>query len=66
MTQDISVGAGKYVLGRKLGSGSFGEIYLGKNKVTHEFFAVKLVWKYKLEGRNRKGRIIRSWQWNPA
>ena len=43
MTQEIFVGGGKYILGKKLGSGSFGEIYLGTNKHTKEFVAVKLV-----------------------
>jgi serine/threonine protein kinase len=39
---EIRVG-GKYRLGKKLGSGSFGEIYLGTNVHTNEFVAVKLV-----------------------
>ncbi len=43
MAQEIYVGGGKYVLGKKLGGGSFGEIYLGVNKYTREFNAVKLV-----------------------
>ncbi|KAJ1343602.1 hypothetical protein BSLG_001871 [Batrachochytrium salamandrivorans] len=33
---------GKYKLGRKIGSGSFGEIYLGTNVVNQEEVAVKL------------------------
>ncbi|EGF80300.1 hypothetical protein BATDEDRAFT_33264 [Batrachochytrium dendrobatidis JAM81] len=33
---------GKYRLGRKIGSGSFGDIYLGTNVVTQEEVAVKL------------------------
>jgi len=41
--QDLCVGGGKYILGKKLGGGSFGEIYLGVNKHTKEFIAVKLV-----------------------
>eukprot|EP00830_Metopus_es_P004463 TRINITY_DN140_c0_g4_i1.p1 TRINITY_DN140_c0_g4~~TRINITY_DN140_c0_g4_i1.p1 ORF type:complete len:607 (+),score=193.04 TRINITY_DN140_c0_g4_i1:105-1823(+) len=42
MTQEIYVGGGKYILGKKLGGGSFGEIYLGINRHTREFYAVKL------------------------
>jgi len=38
---EIKVG-GKFKLGKKLGSGSFGEIYLGTNTLTNEFVAVKL------------------------
>jgi hypothetical protein len=33
----------KYRLGRKIGSGSFGEIYLGANVQTNEEVAIKLV-----------------------
>ncbi len=43
MAQDIFVGEGKYILGKRLGGGSFGEIYLGINKHTREFVAIKLV-----------------------
>ena len=43
MTQDVYVGEGKYILGKKLGGGSFGDIYLGINKHTREFVAIKLV-----------------------
>ena len=43
MAQEILVGGGKYILGKKLGGGSFGEIYLGTSKQTREFIAVKLV-----------------------
>eukprot|EP01024_Parvocaulis_polyphysoides_P026458 TRINITY_DN240_c0_g3_i1.p5 TRINITY_DN240_c0_g3~~TRINITY_DN240_c0_g3_i1.p5 ORF type:complete len:126 (-),score=11.02 TRINITY_DN240_c0_g3_i1:52-429(-) len=38
---DIRI-AGKYRLGRKLGAGSFGEIYLGTNIQTGEEVAIKL------------------------
>lgn len=38
---ELRVG-GKYRLGRKIGSGSFGDIYLGVNIVTHEEVAIKL------------------------
>lgn len=35
--------ANKYALGKKLGSGSFGDIYVAKDIVTMEEYAVKLV-----------------------
>jgi len=38
---ELRVG-GKYVLGRKLGSGSFGDIYLGRNRQTDDEVAIKL------------------------
>ena len=38
---DLRVG-GKYRLGRKIGSGSFGEIYLGVNVHNNEEVAIKL------------------------
>jgi len=38
---ELSVG-GKYRIGRKIGSGSFGEIYIGYNKETEEEVAIKL------------------------
>jgi len=38
---DFRVG-GKYCIGRKIGSGSFGEVYLGVNTHTHEEVAIKL------------------------
>ena len=51
--EDIYVGGGKYILGKKLGSGSFGQIYLGTNKHTKEFVGVKLVYSL-ISVRNRK------------
>lgn len=38
---ELRVG-GRFRLGRKIGSGSFGDIYLGENIVTHEEVAIKL------------------------
>uniref|UniRef100_A0A0R3RYM1 non-specific serine/threonine protein kinase n=1 Tax=Elaeophora elaphi TaxID=1147741 RepID=A0A0R3RYM1_9BILA len=38
---ELRVG-GRYRLGRKIGSGSFGDIYLGQNVVTQEEVAIKL------------------------
>ncbi|KAL3094737.1 hypothetical protein niasHS_006032 [Heterodera schachtii] len=38
---ELRVG-GRYRLGRKIGSGSFGDIYLGENIMTHEEVAIKL------------------------
>ncbi len=49
MAQDIFVGEGKYILGKKLGGGSFGEIYLGINKHTREFVAIKLVFSARYD-----------------
>ncbi|KFY47005.1 hypothetical protein V494_00229 [Pseudogymnoascus sp. VKM F-4513 (FW-928)] len=40
-TPDLCVG-NKYRIGRKIGSGSFGEIYLGKNIISGEEVAIKL------------------------
>lgn len=39
---DIRI-AGKYRLGRKIGSGSFGDLYLGTHIQTGEEVAIKLV-----------------------
>lgn len=39
---EVRVG-GKFRLGRKIGSGSFGDIYIGTNILTNEEVAVKLV-----------------------
>ncbi|KAI8870373.1 putative casein kinase I, partial [Ramicandelaber brevisporus] len=41
MSMELRI-AGKYKLGRKIGAGSFGAIYLATNIVTHEEVAVKL------------------------
>ena len=41
MIMELRVG-GKYRIGRKIGSGSFGEIYLGTNVTTQEEVAIKL------------------------
>lgn len=43
--------AGKYRLGRKLGGGSFGEIFLGTNLQTGEEVGIKLVsaWPHSSE-----------------
>jgi len=38
---ELRVG-GKYRIGRKIGSGSFGDIYLGTNIQTNEEVAIKL------------------------
>ena len=38
---ELRVG-GRFRLGRKIGSGSFGDIYLGENVITREEVAIKL------------------------
>ena len=43
MKKNEVVVGGKYVLQRKIGKGSFGQIYSGYNKDTHEEVAIKLV-----------------------
>jgi hypothetical protein len=49
MALDILI-AGKYRLGRKLGGGSFGEIFLGTNLQTGEEVGIKLVRRRLLAG----------------
>jgi casein kinase 1 epsilon len=44
---DLVIG-GKFKLGKKIGSGSFGELYLGVNVQTGEEVAVKLVRIYHI------------------
>ncbi|KAG5606221.1 hypothetical protein H5410_027713 [Solanum commersonii] len=46
----------KYRLGRKIGSGSFGEIYLGTNIQTNEEVAIKLLSMY--------ATLILDYHWN--
>jgi len=41
MSMELRVG-GKYRLGRKIGSGSFGDIYLGTHIQTNEEVGIKL------------------------
>lgn len=41
MAMDLRVG-NKYRIGRKIGSGSFGDIYLGTNIISGEEIAIKL------------------------
>ncbi len=41
--EDVTIGAGKFVIGRKIGEGSFGQIYSGVNKYTRKPVAIKLV-----------------------
>ena len=51
----------KYRLGRKIGSGSFGDIYLGTNMATGEEVAIKLESiKSKHPQLQRETRIYRS------
>jgi serine/threonine protein kinase len=51
----------KYRLGRKIGSGSFGDIYLGTNMSTGEEVAIKLEsTKSKHPQLQRETRIYRS------
>jgi len=42
-TKEIVVGGEKFLRSKKLGSGSFGDIYLGSNAQNHELVAIKIV-----------------------
>ncbi len=42
-TKEIIVGGDKFIRSKKLGSGSFGEIFLGTNAQTRELVAIKVV-----------------------
>jgi serine/threonine protein kinase len=42
--EDVIVG-GKYLVGRKIGSGSFGSILLGTDTETAKYVAIKFVFK---------------------
>jgi serine/threonine protein kinase len=44
---ELRVGGGKFKIIKKLGAGSFGDIYKGLNIKTNEEVAVKLVIIYK-------------------
>ena len=39
---DVKVGAGQFIVKKKIGAGSFGEIFLGENQQTKEPVAIKL------------------------
>ncbi len=41
--EEVLIAGGRYVLGRKLGEGSFGQIYTGANRYTKRIVAIKLV-----------------------
>lgn len=43
MTEQETIGGGKYIVGPKIGSGSFGEIFLVNEVGTNELFALKKV-----------------------
>ena len=43
MADQETIGGGKYIVGPKIGSGSFGEIYLVNEVGTNELFALKKV-----------------------
>ena len=41
--EEVPIGGGKYILGRKGGEGSFGQIFTGINKYNKKPVAIKLV-----------------------
>jgi len=54
--------AGKYKVGKKIGAGSFGDIYLGINIVNGEEVAIKVIFIVYINARLRTPkRDIRSW-----
>eukprot|EP00826_Nyctotherus_ovalis_P001742 TRINITY_DN10304_c0_g1_i10.p1 TRINITY_DN10304_c0_g1~~TRINITY_DN10304_c0_g1_i10.p1 ORF type:complete len:440 (+),score=78.53 TRINITY_DN10304_c0_g1_i10:124-1443(+) len=40
---EVTICSGKYILGKRIGEGSFGQIYTGINKYTKQMVAIKLV-----------------------
>jgi len=57
MSQEVYVAEGKYILGKRLGGGSFGDIYLGINRHTNDFVAIKIVSSSNINLRNH-GRHV--------
>jgi len=40
---EVTICGGKYTLGKRIGKGSFGQVYTGINKYTRQLVAIKLV-----------------------
>lgn len=59
MNMDIRVN-GKYRLGRKIGSGSFGDIYLGRDMTSQKEVAIKLESKRTLSARCDDSYVMRE------